>query len=421
MRAFLTALVSQIVRRGNIELQFANGATKKFGDGGGKRIVGRFTDRKAPFDLVRNPELVFGELYMDGRFVMVEGSLLDLLTVVMSNSLRSQPPAIMKAMRRGRDALAATWLRNERPKARANVAHHYDLDGRLYDLFLDRDRQYSCAYFERPGMSLDQAQLAKKRHIAAKLLVERDHRVLDIGSGWGGLALYLARYCGADVTGITLSQEQLAGSGKRAAIAGLSDRARFRLQDYRDVDGRFDRVVSVGMFEHVGPAYFETYFASVAQALEPDGVALIHTIGRPDGPGATNPWINKYIFPGGYIPSLSEIAAAVEKAGLFITDVEVLRMHYAETLKAWRERFFAHIDEARSLYDERFCRMWEFYLTVSELTFRIEGECVFQLQLARRHDAVPITRDFIAARENELRAQDVQELMDDDAAATAAE
>jgi cyclopropane-fatty-acyl-phospholipid synthase len=421
MQTLLTSLVSQIIRRGDVELQFANGSRSRLGDGTGKRIVGRFTDRRGPFDLLRNPELVFGELYMDGRFVMVEGSLLDLMTVVLSNALRSEPPRIMKAIRLGRDALVATLLRNERHKAKANVAHHYDLDSRLYDLFLDRDRQYSCAYFERPDMSLDEAQLAKKRHIAAKLLVDPGHRVLDIGSGWGGLALYLARYCGADVTGITLSKEQLAGAGKRAAMASLSDRVRFNLQDYRDVPGRFDRIVSVGMFEHVGPSYFETYFAKVASLLNESGVALIHTIARPDGPGATNPWINKYIFPGGYVPSLSEITTAVEKSGLYITDIEVLRLHYAETLKAWRERFFEHIEAAKALYDERFCRMWEFYLTISELTFRIEGECVMQLQLARRHDAAPITRGYIAERENTLREQDSQELVDQAAAATAAE
>ena len=395
-----------MVRRGHIELEFADSSRQAFGDGTGPRIAARFTDTRGPFDLVRNPELALGELFMDGRFVMLEGSMYDLLLVVMSNAIRREPPRIIRALRMGRDALAATLLRNERSRARTNVAHHYDLDEKLYDLFLDRDRQYSCAYFERPGMSLDEAQLAKKRHIAAKLLVDPAHKALDIGSGWGGMALYLARFCEADVTGVTLSQEQLGAAAVRAGAAGFADRVRFKLMDYRDIRGRFDRIVSVGMFEHVGPAHFDTYFAQIADLLDDDGVALVHTIGRPDGPGATNPWISKYIFPGGYIPSLSEITAAVEKSGLFITDIEILRMHYAETLKAWRERFMARRAEALALYDERFCRMWEFYLTVSELTFRIEGECVFQVQLARRHDIVPITRDYIAEREAALRLRD---------------
>ena len=406
MQSLLIPLVSQMVRRGHIELEFADSSRQAFGDGTGPRIAARFTDTRGPFDLVRNPELALGELFMDGRFVMLEGSMYDLLLVVMSNAIRREPPRIIRALRMGRDALAATLLRNERSRARTNVAHHYDLDEKLYDLFLDRDRQYSCAYFERPGMSLDEAQLAKKRHIAAKLLVDPAHKALDIGSGWGGMALYLARFCEADVTGVTLSQEQLGAAAVRAGAAGFADRVRFKLMDYRDIRGRFDRIVSVGMFEHVGPAHFDTYFAQIADLLDDDGVALVHTIGRPDGPGATNPWISKYIFPGGYIPSLSEITAAVEKSGLFITDIEILRMHYAETLKAWRERFMARRAEALALYDERFCRMWEFYLTVSELTFRIEGECVFQVQLARRHDIVPITRDYIAEREAALRLRD---------------
>ncbi len=380
-------------------------------------IAARFADARGPFDLVRDPELALGELFTDGRFIMVQGSIFDLLSLVLSNAVRREPPLLIKSLRIARDALAATLLRNGKSRAKTNVARHYDLDGRLYDLFLDRDRQYSCAYFERPGMDLDEAQLAKKRHIAAKLLVEPGHRALDIGSGWGGMALYLARYCGADVTGVTLSEEQFDSATGRATTAGLDGRVRFRIEDYRDTRGEFDRIVSIGMFEHVGPAHFDAYFARVANLLTGDGVALIHTIGRPEGPGATNPWISKYIFPGGYIPCLSEIAAAVERSGLFITDVEILRLHYAETLKAWRERFLARRDEAQALYDERFCRMWEFYLAMCELTFRIEGECVFQIQLARRHDVVPITRAYIAEREERLRAREAHELGEQQAAA----
>ena len=420
MQALLTSFVAQIVRNGDLTLEYSDGAERRFGDGTGEPIVARFTDARGPFDLLRDPELALAELFMDERLVMVEGTIYDLIALVMTNGLRREPPRLMKAIQTGRDLFAALILRNGRTGARDNVAHHYDLDGRLYDLFLDRDRQYSCAYFERPDMDLEEAQLAKKRHIAAKLLVDPAHRTLDIGSGWGGMALYLARYCGADVTGVTLSDEQIAIARSRAEHAGLGDRVRFRLEDYRDTPGPFDRVVSVGMFEHVGPAHFETYFARVADLLTDDGVALIHTIGRPDGPGATNPFISKYIFPGGYIPALSEIAAAVEKAGLHIADIEVLRMHYAETLRAWRERFMARWDEAKALTDERFCRMWEFYLSISELTFRIQGECVFQLQLARRHDVVPVTRAYIAEREARLRARDVCELDAPAAAAAAA-
>lgn len=409
MQKLLAALASRIVKRGNIEIAYADGARERFGDGHGPTIAIRFLDRRGPFELVRNPELALGELYTDGRLVFDSGTILDFLRIIMSNAVRGAPPLPMRAMWMARQASARIW-RNERARARANVAHHYDLDGRLYDLFLDRDRQYSCAYFERPDMSLDEAQLAKKRHVAAKLLVEPGQKALDIGSGWGGLALYLARHCGADVTGVTLSTEQLELADGRAESAGLSERVRFRLEDYRDTKGPFDRIVSVGMFEHVGAAHYDTFFARIADLLTEDGVALLHTIGRPDGPGATNAWISKYIFPGGYIPALSEIVASVEKAGLFVTDVEVLRLHYAETLKAWRERFMARRDEAKALYDERFCRMWEFYLSISELTFRVEGECVFQVQLARRHDSVPITRAYIAEREDALRKLDAGDL-----------
>ena len=409
MRKLLAALASRIIKRGNIEITYADGARERFGDGEGQLVAIRFLDRRGPFELVRNPELALGELFMDGRLVMDSGTILDFLRIVMSNAVRGAPPLPMRAMWIARHASNKIW-RNERARARANVAHHYDLDGRLYDLFLDHDRQYSCAYFERPDMALDEAQLAKKRHVAAKLLVEPGQTALDIGSGWGGMALYLARHCGADVTGVTLSTEQLALAEGRADSTGLRDRVRFRLEDYRDTRGPFDRIVSVGMFEHVGAAHYDTFFGKIAELLTEDGVALLHTIGRPDGPGATNAWISKYIFPGGYIPSLSEIVASIEKAGLFVTDVEVLRMHYAETLKAWRERFLSRRDEAKALYDERFCRMWEFYLSISELTFRVEGECVFQVQLARRHDRVPITRGYIAEREDALRKLDAGDL-----------
>jgi cyclopropane-fatty-acyl-phospholipid synthase len=263
--------------------------------------------------------------------------------------------------------------------------------------------QYSCAYFEREGQTLEEAQLAKKRHLAAKLLVEEGRSVLDIGCGFGGMALYLAQIAGARATGVTLSQEQFAIASRRAAESGLAERVAFRLQDYRDVEERFDRIVSVGMFEHVGVAGFDEYFAKARSLLKDDGVMLLHAIGRSDGPGATNPWIKKYIFPGGYIPSLSEVTAAIERSGLYVTDIEILRLHYADTLKAWRERFLGRREEAKALYDERFCRMWEYYLAGSEVSFRIYGHMVFQIQLAKRQDVVPRTRDYIVEREAQLR------------------
>jgi cyclopropane-fatty-acyl-phospholipid synthase len=284
--------------------------------------------------------------------------------------------------------------------------HHYDLDGRLYDLILDSDRQYSCAYFEASGQSLDDAQLAKKRHITAKLLIEPGQRILDIGCGWGGLGIYMAERCSARVTGITLSEQQLViarGRTKQHAPTGCVD---FRLQDYREVSETFDRIVSVGMFEHVGMPYYRVFFRKVVQLLADDGVMLLHSIGRMDGPAPTHPWIAKYIFPGGHVPALSEVLPVIERAGLIVTDIEVLRLHYAETLKAWRERFLARRDEAKALYGERFCRMWEFYLAMAECGFRHGGLTVFQIQLAKRLETVPLTRDYISAREAMLRAKE---------------
>jgi cyclopropane-fatty-acyl-phospholipid synthase len=280
-------------------------------------------------------------------------------------------------------------------RAQANVAHHYDLSKTLYDLFLDADRQYSCAYFTAPDQSIDAAQAQKKRHLAAKLLLKPGQRVLDIGCGWGGLALYLAKECEVEVTGLTLSTEQLQVARHRAAAAGLAERVRFELLDYRLATGQYDRIVSVGMFEHVGVVHYPTFFRKLRELLATDGVALLHSIGRADGPGVTNPWIRRYIFPGGYSPALSEVVPVVERTGLYITDIEVLRLHYAETLKAWRARFLANRERIRTLYDERFCRMWEFYLAGSEVAFRRQGHINFQMQMAKQVDTVPLTRDYI--------------------------
>jgi cyclopropane-fatty-acyl-phospholipid synthase len=334
---------------------------------------------------------------MDGRLTVEEGSIADVLEILMMNlGARRRLPASMHLLR-----VMRRWLRifaqfNPASRARRNVAHHYDLSGALYDLFLDADRQYSCAYFETPKQSLEQAQAAKKIHIAAKLNLDRAGlKILDIGSGWGGLALDLARDWDADVLGITLSTEQLALASARNEAAGLREHCRFALQDYRAVEGSFDRIVSVGMFEHVGVHYYGEFFTAVERLLRPDGAMLLHTIGRSDGPGGTNPWIAKYIFPGGYTPALSEIMSALEKTGLAVTDVEVLRLHYAETLKEWRARFLRNRAKAAQLYDERFCRMWEFYLASAEMTFRHDHLVVFQIQIGKRVDALPLTRDYM--------------------------
>ena len=309
---------------------------------------------------------------------------------------------------RGGERLAARvhapgyWIE----RARANVHHHYDLDERLYRLFLDEDLQYSCAYFPHEGMSLDEAQLAKKRHIAAKLALRPGQHVLDIGSGWGGLALSLAGWAGVRVTGVTLSGEQQKVASERAARAGLGGDATFLLKDYRELSQRFDRIVSVGMFEHVGIGHYDEFFRTCAGLLAEDGVMLLHSIGRFDGPGATNPWINKYIFPGGYIPALSEVIPAVERAGLIIADIEILRLHYAKTLRAWRERFLARREEAAAIYDERFCRMWEFYLAASELAFRNQDMMVFQMQLVKDQTVLPLTRGYMEEAEGRLALAD---------------
>jgi cyclopropane-fatty-acyl-phospholipid synthase len=361
----------------------------------------RFTSRAAEWGILLDPELKFGEAYMNGTFVVEQGTIADVLAIALGQNTElphwARPQYLIRYLAR---RLAQF---NPRKRARRNVAHHYDLDGRLYSLFLDADRQYSCGYFTSPAQSLDDAQLAKKRHLAAKLLPNETTRVLDIGCGWGGLGLYLAELTGADVTGVTLSQEQYAIANERAAEKGLSDRARFLLQDYRDAEGPFDRIVSVGMFEHVGVDHYGTFFRQCASLLADDGVMLLHSIGRSEGPSATNPWIAKYIFPGGYIPSLSEVLPHVQKAGLLVTDIEILRLHYAETLKAWRQRFLAHREEVERIYDQRFVRMWEFYLAAAEMSFREQNLMVLQVQLTKRQGVVPMTRDYIAREEQRLQ------------------
>lgn len=389
----LSRLLHSMIRTGQLTVIDHRGRSHEFlGHRPGPQVAVRLRDPKLPLRLALNPSLAFGEAYMEGALTLERGSLHDLLQLAIDGleAFDRHPIQRLRA-RTGRNR----GPRNHHRRARANVAHHYDLSGALYDLFLDSDRQYSCAYFPTGDETLEEAQAAKKRHLAAKLLLEPGCEVLDIGSGWGGLALELAQAAKANVTGVTLSTEQLAAARARAEAAGLSRQVRFELRDYREEMGLYDRVVSVGMFEHVGPPDYSTFFKSVARTLKPDGVALIHSIGRMEPPGGADPWISKYIFPGGYIPALSEVVAAVEKSGLWITDIEILRVHYADTLRHWHERFQARRAEAAELYDERFCRMWEFYLAACEMLFRHGPLMVFQLQLAHRRDAVPLTRDYI--------------------------
>ena len=401
----LGKILRRHIKHGRLTIIRPDGQTEQFGEltaakpcpDVAVRLKGALTSLK----LLLHPDLYFGELYVDGALIMERGTLWDLLELLGRNQLeqRSVPgnsvigplQAFLGWMRRG----------DSRRAARRHVAHHYDLPHEHYRRFLDADLQYSCAYFADPSFSLEQAQQAKKRHIAAKLVLEPGIRVLDIGCGWGGLALSLAEMERVEVVGVTLSREQLTVARKRAKQAQLEERVRFALQDYREIEGRFDRIVSVGMFEHVGTRNYATFFQKIRNLLSAEGIALIHSIGRINGPASTSAWTRKYIFPGGHIPALSEVAPVIERAGLIITDVEILRLHYAETLRRWRERFIASHRQEGRLSDQRFCRMWEFYLASSESAFRYGGLMVFQAQLARQLDSVPLTRDYMYERERD--------------------
>ncbi len=393
----LSNLLNSLFRIGELTVIDSAGKARTFGGTrDGPHVTVRIHDKATEWRLIFNPKLAIGEAYMDGRVTIENGDLYEFLELATMNLGWGEGNLWMQRTLNQLGGLTRRIGRNNPiGKAQRNVAHHYDLSGTLYDLFLDNDRQYSCAYYMSDNDSLEQAQDHKKRHLAAKLLPAAEQKILDIGSGWGGLALYLARETGADVTGVTLSTEQHQVSQERAEKEGLADGVRFQLQDYRNETGRYDRIVSVGMFEHVGVSRYQEFFGKIRELLTDDGVALLHTISRAHGPGSTNPWLANYIFPGGYTPALSEIIPHIEKAGLFVTDIEALRLHYAHTLRDWRRRFNANRDKVREIYDERFCRMWDFYLAGSEAGFRYGGLLNFQIQMTRRQDAVPVTRNYI--------------------------
>jgi len=409
--ALIDVFLSRLVKRGTLTLTDHQGQSRSFGtsDPDYGDVAIRFTDAGAAGYVASHPRLGAAEAFMDGRLVVEKGDILDLITLVRRNQPweRGGQLKIRNPLRRGFNDLAGRLSRlNWQSRSKRNVAHHYDLGNDFYRLFLDADMQYSCAYFSDPANGLDQAQTDKKAHIAAKLALKPGQRVLDIGCGWGGMALYLHRTCGVDVLGVTLSEEQLKIARERAAAAGVADHVKFELIDYRNVEGQFDRIVSVGMFEHVGPPHFREFFRKCRNLLAEDGAMLIHTIGRFGGPGTTDAFTRKYIFPGGYIPALSETLAASEKSRLIAADVETLRLHYAMTIRHWYRRTVENRDAIVAMYDERFYRMWLFYLAGAISTFEYGGMGNYQILYTRRRDALPITRNWIAAEEKRLAALD---------------
>lgn len=400
----LNRFLTRLIRSGSLSVIDADRRTYRYGNANAALapVTIQFTDRITPWRIAVSPVRGAGEAFMDGRVVIDQGDIRSFLDLIGYNARWDADNPTRVALWRPQSIAAKFDVLNWERRSKRNVAHHYDLSSALYDLFLDADRQYSCAYFADPDASLDQAQADKKAHIAAKLALKPGQRVLDIGCGWGGMALYLNRVADVDVLGITLSEEQLRIARERAAAAGVADRVRFELMDYRRLNGTFDRIVSVGMFEHVGPPHYHSFFEKCRDLLAPDGVMLLHTIGRADGPGATDPWTARYIFPGGYVPALSQMMPSIERSYLWLTDLEVWRLHYAHTLDRWFDRVDANREAIIGLYDERFFRMWQFYLAGAISAFRHDGHVVFQLQLTRKRDTVPISRDYMAAAERQL-------------------
>jgi cyclopropane-fatty-acyl-phospholipid synthase len=410
-KGMLDRVLARQIKRGQLQLTYASGRTITFGEPtkGYPNVAVRFTDDKVARDLMLDPRLGAGEAYMDGRIVLERGGIMELIQLVQSNNPwegqgKLMPPTLSRRIAR---QIAFVWHSFNKPSsARKNVSHHYDIGNELYKLMLDHEHmQYSCAYWPREGMTLEEAQEAKLAHIAAKLAIEPGNTVLDIGCGWGGMAIYLARKYGVTVHGITLSEEQIALAKDRAKAAGVADKVRFELVDYRELDvreHRYDRIVSVGMFEHVGTPQYETFFRTCFNLLKPDGVMLLHTIGRMGKPSRTDAFTDKYIFPGGYIPALSEIVSRSERMRLISADIEALRLHYAKTLRAWYQRCLEHKDEIVEMFDERFFRMWTFYLSGSTAAFESGGLCNYQIQYTRSRRALPLARDYLAERERQL-------------------
>ena len=403
----LPKLLRKAVRAGRITLRGPDGFEEVIGgQEPGPEVAIRITDPGLDWKIALNAELKATEAYMDGGLVVETGTIYDLLALFFANKRHFDLTPGQIFWRGVARKMRRVAQHNPVARARRNVAHHYDMGNEFYRLWLDRDMQYSCGYWEDGAETLEGAQSAKKRHIAAKLALAPGQRVLDIGCGWGGMALYLAAIADVHVTGVTLSEEQLAVARRRAEILDLTDRVEFRLQDYREVPDTFDRIVSVGMLEHVGAHHLTSYFLSVRDRLGPNGLALIHSISTKAPPGVTGPFIRKYIFPGGYAPSLSETFAALEKSGLWPLDNEIWRVHYARTLKEWRRRFDAVRPQVVEIYDERFARMWELYLAACECAFDFGASLVFQLQIGRERDVVPLTRDYLNQAKADLAARD---------------
>lgn len=393
----LEVILRRLVKEGALTVTTAGGRRRTYGDGAGAPVAVRFTSYGWQWAVLLDPELRLGEAYMEGGIVLDRGSVAEFHEILARNFSRQEPTAWTRLLRKARTYVRSAFRLNNLIRALRNSRHHYNIDSRIYKLFLDPDMQYSCAYFETPAMSLENAQHAKKQHIEKKLLLDKPGlHVLDIGCGWGGLGLHLARTAHASIVGVNLSDEQIRIAKERAARERLP--CDFRLQDYRTLTGRFDRIVSIGMFEHVGKTFYAPFFGKCRELLNDNGVMLLHTIGRWDAPSVANAWVWKHIFPGGYTPTLSELTPAIEQAGFIVTDIEVLRLHYAETLRCWRERFVAQRDEVLKVFDERFFRMWEFYLAGFEASFRHLGLTVFQIQLAKSVDAVPLTRGYLYDR-----------------------
>ena len=392
----LISFLNDLFKEDGFELVDSN--SKKYVIGNPKKekpIVIKLLDQKLMQKLLINPDLYFGEAYMDGSLVIQNGTLTEFLDLAFKNIGRGDINFYGSVIKKIKGTFRYLTNFNKIVKSKENVAHHYDISEKLYDLFLDENRQYSCAYFKNDNDTLEQAQNNKIHHIIKKLNIQPNQKVLDIGSGWGTLALAIAKETKASVTGITLSENQFEYSKNKAKEMNLSNQVEFKLIDYRQLNEKFDRVVSVGMFEHVGRKFYKTYFNTVFKLLNEKGIALIHTIGSSMPPRDPQPWITKYIFPGGYTPSLSEVAKPIENSGLIVSDIEVLRMHYAHTLRNWKERFLSKKDTVLGMFDEKFFRMWEFYLASCEMAFKWGDQVVFQFQLSKDNISVPNTRDYI--------------------------